>query len=81
MKHFDTSKVKEIRLVDANYPYLLRIIKKPPFSLRVRGSQPLKRNIVAISGSRKTTPEAILTAEKIGKMLAEHSWTVVTGLA
>ena len=80
MKHFDNSEVREIGLVDANYPYLLRVIKKPPTSLRVRGSQPLKRNIIAISGSRKTTPQALQTADKIGKMLAEHGYTVVTGL-
>ena len=42
MEHFDTSEVKEIRRDDTNYPHLLRAIKKPPASLRVRGSLPLK---------------------------------------
>ena len=81
MEHFDKAEVQEIRLNDTTYPHLLRGIDNPPFSLRVRGSQPLQRKIVAISGSRKTTPEALQTADKIGKMLTEHGWTVVTGLA
>ena len=36
---------------------------------------------MAISGSRKTTQQALATAFKIGKMLAEHGYTIVTGLA
>ena len=72
MKLFDTSEVQEIGREDTNYPHLLRAIKKPPASLRVRGCQPLKRNIIAISGSRKTTPQALQTADKIGKVLAKN---------
>ena len=81
MEHFDNSEVQEIGLNNANYPELLRAIQKPPKALRVRGSLPPHTKIVAISGSRKTTPQALLTADKIGKMLAAHGYTVVTGLA
>ena len=81
VEHFDESEVREIEIDDRNYPELLKRIKKPPNALRVRGSLPPNTKIVAISGSRKTTPQALATAFKIGKMLAEHGYTIVTGLA
>ena len=80
MELFDESEVQEIGLDDTNYPNLLRAIRKPPKTLRFRGSLPLNRKIIAIPGSRKTTLQALQTAYRIGKMLAEHGWTVVTGL-
>ena len=81
VEHFDESGVREIEIDDRNYPELLKRIKKPPKALRVRGNLPPNRKIIAISGSRKPTPQALATAFKIGKMLAEHGYTIVTGLA
>ena len=82
MIHFDASEVQEIVLNDTNYPKLLRAIRNPPKSLRFRGSLPPNRKIIAISGSRKPTQqEALQTAFRVGKMLAEHGYTIVTGLA
>ena len=81
MEHFDESEVREIEIDDRNYPELLKRIKKPPKALRVRGNLPPNRKIIAISGSRKPTQQALATAFKIGKMLAEHGYTIVTGLA
>ena len=81
VEHFDASEVREIEIDDTNYPELLKRIKKPPKALRVRGNLPPNTKIVAISGSRKTTQQALATAFKIGKMLAEHGYTIVTGLA
>ena len=81
VEHFDESEVREIEIDDRNYPELLKRIKKPPKALRVRGNLPPNRKIIAISGSRKTTQQALATAFKIGKMLAEHGYTIVTGLA
>ena len=56
-------------------------IIKPPKALRFRGNLPPNTKIIAISGSRETTQQALQAAYKIGKMLAEHEYTVVTGLA
>ena len=81
VEHFDGSEVREIEIDDRDYPELLKRIKKPPKALRVRGNLPPNRKIIAISGSRKTTKQALESAYRIGKMLAQHGYTVVTGLA
>ena len=81
MERFDEAEVQEIGLGDTGYPKLLRAIRKPPKALRFRGSLPPNTKIIAISGSRKTTERSLQTAYRIGKMLAEHGYTVVTGLA
>ena len=62
-------------------PELLKRIKKPLKALRVRGNLPPNRKIIAISGSRETTNQALDAAYRIGKMLAQHGYTVVVGLA
>ena len=81
VEHFDASEVREIEIDDKDYPELLKKIRKPPKALRVRGNLPPNTKIVAISGSRKTTKQALDAAYKIGKMLAEHGCTIVDGLA
>ena len=81
MVYFDDSEVQEIGLDDPDYPQLLRAIRKPPKDLRIRGSLLPSRKSIAISGSRETTQQALQTAYRIGKMLAEHGYTIVTGLA
>ena len=81
MVHFDEAEVQEIGLEDPDYPQLLRATRNPPKALRFRGNLPPNRTIMAISGSRKTTEQALQTAFRIGKMLAEHGYTIVTGLA
>ena len=81
MGHFDESEVQEIEIDNRNYPELLKKIKKPPKVLRVRGNLPPNRKIIAISGSRETTKPALDAAYRIGKMLAQHGYTIVTGLA
>ena len=81
MEHFDASEVREIEIDDTNYPELLKRIKKPPKALRVRGNLPPNRKIIAISGSRETTKQALESAYRIGKMLAQYGYAIVTGLA
>ena len=76
-EHFDKSEVREIGIGDRNYPELLRKMKV----LRIRGNLPPNRKIIAISGSRKTTQPALDAAYRIGRMLAQHGYTIVTGLA
>ena len=77
VEHFDESEVREIEIDDRNYPELLKRIKKPPKALRVRGNLPPNRKIIAISGSRETTKQALDAAYRIGKMLAQHGYTIV----
>lgn len=79
--HFDEAEVQEIGLDDPDYPELLRAIQKPPTALRFRGNLLPNTKKIAISGSRKPAQQALQTAYRIGKMLAEHEYTVVTGLA
>ena len=81
VEHFDESEVREIAIDNKDYPELLKGIKKPPKALRIRGNLPPNRKIIAISGSRKTTKQAFESADRIGKMLAQHGYTIVTGLA
>ena len=81
MEHFDASEVREIEIDDTNYPELLKKIENPPNALRVRGSLPPNTKIIAISGSRKTTKQALDAAYRIGKMLAQHGYMIVDGLA
>ena len=81
VEHFDESEAREIEIDDRNYPELLKRIKKPPKALRVRGNLPPNRKIIAISGSRETTKQALESACRIGKMLAQHGYAIVTGLA
>lgn len=81
MKRFDESEVREIGIDDREYPELLKRIKNPPKAIRIRGNLLSNRNIIAISGSRETTERALETAYRIGKMLAQHKYTVVNGLA
>ena len=81
MEPFDDSEVREIGIDDRNYPELLKRIKKPPKVLRIRGNLPPNQKIIAISGSRKTTQQALDAAYRIGKMLAQHGYTIVDGLA
>ena len=81
MEHFDESEVRVTEIDDKNYPRLLKAIGKPPKVLRIRGSLPPDRNIIAISGSRETTQQALDTADRIGRMLAQHRYTIVAGLS
>ena len=81
VEHFDESEVREIAIDDKDYPELLKGIQKPPKALRLRGNLPPNRKIIAISGSRKTTEQAFETAYRIGMMLAQDGYTIVTGLA
>ena len=81
MEHFDGSEVREIKIDDRDYPELLSKIKKPPKALRMCGNLPPNQKIIAISGSRETTKHALDAAYRIGKMLAQHGYTIVVGLA
>ena len=81
MERFDEVEVRAIEIENRDYPELLKRIRKPPKALRMCGRLPPNRKIIAISGSRKTTKDALNAAYRIGKMLAQHGYTIVDGLA
>ena len=81
VERFDASVMRSIGIDDKNYPELLKTIEKPPKTLRIRGNLPPSRKIIAISGSRETTNPVLEEADKIGKMLAQRGYTIVTGLS
>lgn len=81
MEHFDKSEVRVIEIGDKNYPTLLKAIRKPPKVLRIRENLLPNRHITAISGSRKTTQQALDTADSIGRMLTQYGYTIVAGLS
>ncbi len=81
MEYLDESEVRVIEIGNKNYPRLLKAIRKPPKVLRIRGSLLPDRSIIAISGSRKTTQQALDAADRIGRMLAQHGYTIAAGLA
>lgn len=67
---------------DPDFPPLLKEIADPPVVLHVRGLREiLARPSVAIVGSRKASPYALNVARRLGKELAAHGITVVSGLA
>ena len=66
----------------ADYPELLRQISDPPPFLFLYGNETLlASDCVAIVGSRAATRYGMRTALGLGKSLAEHSLTTVSGLA
>ncbi|HET7712761.1 MAG TPA: DNA-processing protein DprA [Thermoanaerobaculia bacterium] len=72
-----------VTLIDEDYPPLLKEIADPPIVLHVRGSRDvLKRDSVAVVGSRRATPYAINAARHLTAPLARDSGLcIVSGLA
>lgn len=67
---------------DATYPDLLRWLPDPPPVLYVRGELlPEDRLAMAVVGSRRPSRYGQLMAKRFGAELAEHGFTVVSGLA
>ncbi len=70
-----------LTLDDPGYPRLLRHIADPPPVLYVRGKLCPRQPSVAVVGSRKATSYGLNAARKIAGGLAEHGWTIVSGMA
>lgn len=86
-------KVSFIRLIDKDYPKLLKQIEDPPFLLYIKGSIPIYssnevsdnertiQKIVAVVGTRKITSYGKDVTEQITKELVSAGFTIVSGLA
>ncbi len=71
-----------VTFVDAAYPDLLRWLPDPPPVLYVRGELlPEDQLAMAVVGSRRPSHYGQLMAKRFGTELAEHGFTVVSGLA
>ncbi len=63
------------------FPFQLKEIPDPPFSLFVRGNLPKGFNMVGIVGTRHPTGEGIKEALRLGAECAQLSLPLVSGLA
>ncbi len=71
-----------VTFADAAYPDLLRWLPDPPPVLYVRGELlPEDKLAMAVVGSRRPSHYGQLMAKRFGAELAEHGFTVVSGLA
>lgn len=70
-------------ILDLSYPKSLRLIKNPPPVVFIKGNVELFNNLqaVAVVGTRKVTSNGAKIAHRISAHMAEHDWTVVSGLA
>ena len=71
-----------VTFADAAYPDLLRWLPDPPPVLYVRGDlRPEDELAIAVVGSRRPSRYGQLMAKRFGIELAEHGFTVVSGMA
>ncbi|QGZ41148.1 DNA processing protein [Pseudoduganella flava] len=71
-----------LTLCDDDYPPLLRQIPDPPLLLHVQGDPALlRRDAIAIVGSRNATAQGVANAQRFARTLADAGYTIVSGLA
>jgi DNA processing protein len=82
-KRVKALRASTITMIDDDYPQLLREIIDPPLALHFRGNREfLKRDAVAVVGSRRATPYGINAAKAIaGPLAGDAKLVVVSGLA
>ncbi len=79
---FRKEQIKEIKLEDNNYPFLLKQIGSPPNSIFVIGDEKiLNKNCMTVVGSRKMTDYGRKMTEKFTKDLVARDLVIVSGLA
>ncbi len=70
-----------IRINDEQYPPRLREIPQPPQVLYIRGHIPSNRPMVAVVGTRRSTPYGKRVTEQIVKGLVRADVVIVSGMA
>ena len=74
--------IRVINLFDGDYPARLRTIYDPPVVLFVKGDLlPADERAVGIVGSRRASPYGRHVAAELSAGLAQHGFTVVSGMA
>lgn len=77
-----SEKIGALRVIDEDYPALLKQIFDPPFLLYYKGDLTgLKNPCVAVVGTRKFSPYGQRAAENLAGDLAAQGITIVSGLA
>src|SRR5262245_8448361 len=75
--------VEVVTIEDEHYPSLLREIHDPPIALYLRGNlqKASSQPCLAVVGSRRASTYGINAAISISRELAEHGFTIVSGMA
>jgi DNA processing protein len=82
VERLQTTEIRVTTLAEADYPEALRWIPEPPPVLYIWGMLRPEDNLaVAVVGSRKPSPYGQLAAQRLSAELAQHGFTVVSGLA
>lgn len=77
----DTLDVRILPIFDPCYPTQLRAIPDAPLVLYVKGRLPEGRRFVACIGTREPSEFGCFVTKRITRLLAEHRWSIVSGLA
>jgi DNA processing protein len=73
--------IRILTLNDSDYPTLLLEIPDPPPYLYVYGCMPETQKNISIVGSRNATQYGLDTTQRLGRDLAAHGMTIVSGMA
>ncbi len=73
--------IKQVRIIDKEYPKLLKEIYDPPRVLYYQGIIYPNENCIAVVGTRKMTSQGKEETEKFTKGLVMAGFTIVSGLA
>lgn len=81
LERADRLGVRVLTIADDDYPQHLRAIPDRPLIVYVRGHLPASRRCVACIGTREPSVFGETVARRIAGLLAEHGWSIVSGLA
>ncbi len=82
LEHLHPPHTTLLTFLDPFYPSALRWIPEPPLVLYMRGTlHERNRFAVAVVGSRKPSNYGKVVAQRLSTALAQHGYTVVSGLA
>lgn len=75
-------KIEILSVFDSEYPFNLKQIENPPYVIYVKGSKKaVRRNSIAIVGTRHPQKESLAYAFEMGSVLSSLNITVVSGFA
>ena len=80
-RRIETSGIRLLTFLDADYPRRLFEIGDPPPLLYMRGQLPVWDPAVAVVGARRATREGMKNSERLSAEMAASGITVVSGLA
>lgn len=74
--------INKVENYDLLYPTKVSSMSKPPKAIFYRGDiSILNDQVIAVIGQREASERSIAIAYQIGKILAEHGYTILNGLA